>query len=215
MKELDFLYHGKTILHFGKHQVIFSENIKPLGVYCIKKGKVKITTNGTQPGIQQILHIAREGEVLGVDDVISDSVLHYEAETLEETEICLIDKETFLTLLDSNPFLARDLLVRASNSEKDRDSTISRLTHYNVRERTAQTLLSLTTNYGKKTRDGVKLELNLSRRELAQLTGTVQESVVRVLSDFKKEGLIDMKRREITILNQIGLTRVYNPGLPV
>jgi len=211
--ELKFLYRGKTILHFEKHQTIFSENIKPLGIYCVKKGKVKITTTGTQPGMSQILHISTAGEVLGIDDVLSESLMHYNAETLEDTEVCLIDKETFLALLENNPTLARDLLIRASHAVKDRDSTISRLGHYSVRERTAQTLLSLTSVHGKKTHAGIKLDLNLSRRELAQLAGTVPESVVRVLSDFKKEGLIGMRKREITILNQMGLTRVYAPRM--
>jgi CRP/FNR family transcriptional regulator len=114
--------------------------------------------------------------------------------------------------LDANPALCRMLLVRTSRRLMERDLMISRMSRASVRERVAHTLLLLEAAHGKKTKAGVKLELSLSREEIAQLTGTVHESVVRVLSDFKKEGIIRLQKREITILDPTALRKIYNPS---
>ena len=207
--QIETLFRGKNCLHFGKHEMIFSAHSKPLGVYCIKSGMVKLTNHGTQPGIEQILNIAKAGEVLGLDDALGDHFFHYNAETLEETDICLIEKATFIDLMADNALLSQEILKRAFASVKDRDASISRLTQYNVRERTAQTLLSLIAEHGVRTQEGIKLDLNLTRKEIGQYSGTVQESIIRVLSDFKAEGLIDLEKSEITILDANLLCRVF------
>jgi CRP/FNR family transcriptional regulator len=172
---------------------------------------VKLTNVGSQHGIEQILNIAKPGEVIGLDDAISAKFYHYNAETLEESDICLIDKDTFIGLMADNALFLQEILKRAFSSVKNRDEIISRLTQYSVRERTALTLLSLITEHGVRTKTGVKLDLHLTRKEIGQYSGTVQESIIRVLADFKKEGLIDLHKSEITILDQHALTRVFNP----
>lgn len=207
--QLNALFHGKNCLTFAKHKVVFPVDSKPLGVYCIRKGKVKLVNHGEQAGVEQILNIASPGEIIGLDDVLGEDFFHYSAETLVESEICLIDKDTFMGLMAENVDLSKEILARAFLSVKGRDAIISRLTHYNVRERTALTLLSLVAEHGVRTRVGIKLDLHLTRKEIGQYTGTVQESIIRVLSDFKSEGLIDLHKSEITILSTEGLAGVF------
>ena len=202
-------------MHFKKHQMIFNSQTRPLGIYCIKKGSVKLTNHGTQAGIEQILHFAKAGEIIGIDDVLSDNLYHCNAETLEATDVCLIEKQSFVDLMAHNPTLSQEILRRAFVSVKNRDAIISRLTQYNVRERTAQTLLSLIAEHGVRTHAGTKIDLQLTRKEIGQYTGTVQESIIRVLSDFKKEGLIDMCKSEITILKETALTEIFSPEAKV
>ena len=191
--------------------MVFSVNSKPLGVYCIRRGMVKLVNHGEQVGIEQILNIASPGEIIGLDVVVGEQSFHYSAETLEETEICLIETDTFVDLMAKNVELSKEILARAFNSVKGRDAIISRLTQYNVRERTALTLLSLVAEHGVRTKAGIKLDLHLTRKEIGQYSGTVQESIIRVLSDFKSEGLINLHKSKITILSTELLTSVFRP----
>lgn len=206
---LNALFLGKNCLTIAKHQEVFSVNSKPQGVYCIRRGMIKLVNRGEQAGIEQILNIASPGEIIGLDVVLGEGTFHYSAETLEESEICLIDKDTFVDLMAESADLSREILKRAFSSVKNRDAIISRLTQYNVRERTALTLLSLVAEHGIRTSAGIKLDLHLTRKEIGQYSGTVQESIIRVLSDFKSEGLIDLHKSEITILSTELLAGVF------
>ena len=210
--ELDTLFQSKASRVYQKHEKIFLANTKPLGVYCIKKGLVKLTTQ--QPNNNshsEILYLAQAGELLGVGPVVREELYHYNAETVEESEICQIDKELFVSYLKNNQKFSYEVLLRSSERVKILDLTIARLAHMSVRERIAETLLFLEQRYGKTTTAGANLNLGLTREEIAQLSGTVQESVVRVLNDFKKEGLIELNKREIVIKNEKGLHQIYQP----
>ena len=79
-----------------------------------------------------------------------------------------------------------------------------------LRERLAELFLVFHGRYGKKTADGIKLDISLTREELAELVGTTQESVIRLISEFKNDGLISARGREITLLDVDGLAQTAN-----
>ncbi|MDZ4224926.1 MAG: helix-turn-helix domain-containing protein, partial [bacterium] len=84
------------------------------------------------------------------------------------------------------------------------------IVHKNIRERLAELLLVFEKKYGKKVQNGVRLNISLTREELAELIGTTQESVIRLISEFKQDGLIAVDGRIITILNHDRLIETAN-----
>jgi len=211
--ELDHMALKKESFHFGRHQFIFKANTKPKGIYCLRNGLVKLSCFRPPPERAPILHIAQQGEILGAGPILLNTPHLLNAETIEETTLCLIETDAFLTFLDNNPKFARELLMRAFAQLSERNHHLCRLAGRSVRERIAEVLLFLKEDHGKDIPLGVQLDINLSRHELAQLTGTVHESVVRALRDFKEEKLIDLKGRKIVILDEKGLQKICGPAI--
>ena len=158
------------------------------------QGKVKIFTRGDS-GKEQIIHIAKEGEVIGFRAMFSGDPYKLSASTLEESNICFITKENFLDMIDSNATLRKGIMKELSKELGERAVFITNMSQKSVRERLAYSLLILGDIY--------KPDLiNLSREDLANFVGTATETLIRLLKDFKDEGLIEIHARKLEVLDQ-------------
>lgn len=197
-KDLKLLEQCKTTNHYKKKQIIFYEGNPVVGLYCIQSGKVKLyKTSGD--GKQQILKIARGGDILGHSALLTESPHIVTAEVIEESDICFLDKTKFLSVLRANLPVSLKLLGQLSRELSHAEEQVLDLAYKSVRVRFVEFLLTLKQSFGVYERGVYRLQISLSREELAQAIGTTVETVVRLLSEFRTEGLVEVERRSIAI----------------
>jgi CRP/FNR family transcriptional regulator len=161
---------------------------------------VKIFTRGDE-GKEQIIHIAKEGEIIGFRAMFSGESYKVSATSLEESNICFISKDDFLNMIDTNPTLRNGIMRELSKELADRAIFITNLAQKSVRERLAFALLILNDVYNGD-------EINLTREDMANFVGTATETLIRLLKDFKEEGLIEIHTRKLEIVDKAKLERV-------
>lgn len=192
-EEVDETTIKKSCQSFKKSQTIFAEGSFPRGVYCINQGKVKIYALGDE-GKEQIVHIAKEGEVFGFRAMLSGQPYRLSASTLEDASICFIAKDDFLAMIDKYPGIRNSLIQELSKELGERAVFITNLAQKTVRERLAYSLVTLYNIYGED-------PINLSREDLANFVGTATETLIRLLKDLRDDGYIDTQARKIYITN--------------
>ena len=185
-------------------QIIFHEGRAPQGVYCLNEGKVKIYRLGND-GKEQVVRIVTPTSFFGLRALISGWNYSTSAVTLEDSVVCLIPKRAFLKVTLKYPDVSHCLMVFLSSMLEDAENKLLSLAQKPVRERLAETLLALHEVFNK---NGGNNHINLSRTDLANIIGTATESVIRLLSEFKDDNLIDINGRKISILNFEELKKV-------
>ena len=193
---------------FRKGQVLFAENAMPVGLFCIHSGKVKLSTQGID-GKEQIMRLAKSGEIIGYRALVSNERYHLSAIALEDCSACVIDKTFFIDLAMQEPRIAQQIFKLISNDLKKAEDKIISLSQKNVRERMAETLLFIKATYGME-EDNKSLNVRLTREELADYIGTSTESVIRLLSEFNAAGIISLEGKKILILEHDKLVRTAN-----
>lgn len=183
---------------YKKGQMIFHEGSHPFGVYCINNGKVKLSHMGDD-GKEQIVRLLKAGDVLGYRALLSGDRYGSSAVALEDTQVCFIPRELFVNALKNDTGLAFEIMKLLSDELHKAEIKLTHLAQKPVRERLAETLLFIKETYGFE-EDGVTLNVRLSREEIANLVGTATESTIRLLSDFKKDGIVELDGRKIKIL---------------
>ena len=191
---------AKTTNTYKPHQIIFYEGNQPYGMYCVSSGKIKIYKMDNE-GHQQIVRLAGPGDIIGYRCPLADEPYSATAETLEEATICFVDKCTFFHLLETHPTTASHVMSALAKELGKAEKQTMDMVHKNIRERLAELLLIFQKKYGEKSGKGTKLNISLSREELAEMIGTTQESAIRLISEFKQDGLITVEGRDITLLN--------------
>jgi CRP/FNR family transcriptional regulator len=192
--EITLVEEQKTCAFYKKNQPLFIESSFPRGVFCLNQGKVKIFARGDE-GKEQIIHIAKEGEIIGFRAMFSGEPYKVSASTLEECNICFIGKEDFLNMIETNATLRNGIMKELSKELGDRAVFITNMAQKSVRERLAFALLILGDIYDKE-------EINLTREDLANFVGTATETLIRLLKDFKEEGIIEIHTRKLEIINK-------------
>jgi CRP/FNR family transcriptional regulator, polysaccharide utilization system transcription regulator len=198
--EISTLNSIKTCSFYKKRQSLFLSGGIPHGVYCINKGKVKVFSIGDQ-GKEHIIQIAKEGDVLGFRAMLSGEPYQVSAETLEECNICFIPKEEFINMIDTNETLRNNVIQALSKEINLRTKLLTNMAQKSVRERLAFFLIYLDSIF-------IDEPINLSREDLANFVGTATETLIRLLKDFKDEGLIDIQTRKVTLLKKDELLHI-------
>jgi len=195
----------KTAVNVRKGEPIFVEGENVHGVYCIKEGVCKMTKLSAN-GKDQIVKLAQRGELLGQRSLISDEAANLSAIAVEDMEVCFIPKSDIMNFFSKNNAFSMGVMKSVCGDLKEADETLVNLAQKNVKERLAQTLLYLEEKFG--VLADKSLRLQLSREEIASIIGTATESCIRLLSEFKKLGLIELQGKKITILDKVKLKRL-------
>lgn len=203
--QIDLIERQSTITTYAKDQVVFYEDTTPFGVYIILKGKVMLYKTGTQ-GKRQIFELCSDNDLFGFHAVINDEVYPDSASTLEVTTLQFIPKHVFLEIVKSSPNFSFEIIRALSSEFREFVNFETMLAQKPVRERVAIVLCRLY-NFYKGNID--KVIIPLSRNDLADLCGTVKETLVRVLTEFKKSGHIkSVGLKEIEILDPDSLQKI-------
>ncbi len=184
---------------YNKKEIIFAENSHPAGIYFIDKGKVK-TYKVNEDGKEYITGIYNAGEFIGYTAVLEDTDFTETAAALEECEVCQILRHDFLTLLYSNREVANKFIKLLSNNLIEKEQRLLSLAYNSVRKRVAEALLMLQKRYTQNETQNDPV-IHISREDLSNIVGTATESLIRTLSDFKSEGLIELKAGQVKIVD--------------
>ncbi|KAB1069201.1 Crp/Fnr family transcriptional regulator [Tamlana haliotis] len=195
----------KTSHTIKKGEVIFEEGEMLNGVYCIKDGICKLSKL-SENGKDQIVKMVVKGQLLGQRSLISEETSNLQATALNEMEVCFIPKSEIIADLQKNPKFSFEVLKDMAHDLRDSDDIIVNMAQKSVRQRLAETLIYIHENFGTNPDD--TLSVLLSREDYAGIVGTATESAIRVLSQFKKEGLIEAVGKYIKIIDFAGLERV-------
>lgn len=197
----------KTSKIIKKGESIFEEGDYINGVYCIKDGVCKVSKM-SENGKNQIVNLVKRGDLLGERSLISEEVSNLNAIALEDMEICFIPREEIIRDLEKNPNFTMDILKTMANSLKMSDNLVVDMAQKSVKQRLAETLLNLDAKFGKDETGAINVQL--SREDIASIIGTATESAIRLLSELKKNKLIEFKGKNIIIANKTGLEKIAN-----
>lgn len=207
--DLEFLESRMVTSKYLKGKTIFSEGSYPSGIFYIISGKVK-KYKVDRDGREQIIYVCINGELLGYPALLSEEPFCDSATTLEDSIIAFIPKADFLQILNQSTELSTRLLKNLSHKFGVLENSIATFAHKSVRERLALSLLILREKFEEKGRGNKEIEIILSREDLSNIVGTAVETLVRLLHDFKVEGLIATEGRKISVLNAKALVKIAN-----
>ena len=207
--DLQFLNEEKITSSHKKGQLIYEEGQKSPGVYCVREGKIKVYKN-SQDGREHIIRVALPGEFLGLKSLLSGNPHSVSAAAIEDSVICFIPKPDFFQLMIRYPGFTQSIVLVLSKLLEEAETRMMSLAFKPVRERLAETLLFLFNSFYPESGRSSKVYLNLTRMDLANIIGTAQETVIRLLSEFKEEKLIAIKGRKIFLLDPKKLATISN-----
>lgn len=193
-EELKKLSLERRVKHYKKREVIFEEGDYPRYLYFVNSGKVKVFKTN-EDGKEYIIDIFMDGDFVGYNDLIRDSKYAEGASALEDTDISLIPREDFLTLLHANRDVASQLIKMLANNVTEKEEQLLNLAYHSVRKRVANAILLLSEKEG-------DTEINILRDDLARIVGTAKESVIRMLTEFKEDGYIEINDGAIVLKNR-------------
>ncbi|MGZ5253623.1 MAG: Crp/Fnr family transcriptional regulator [Flavitalea sp.] len=209
IEEYNALTANMTEHIYKKGEIVFREGSFASGIFFIKQGKVK-KYKVDKTGREQIIYVANTGELVGYHALLSEERYSDSAAVLEQSNIAFIPKEDFLEVLENSKVLSQRLLKTLSHEFTVLSNNVATLAQRSVRERFAMQLVLMREKYKENFIPGNLVEINLSREDLAGLVGTARENIVRILKDFKKEGILETKGRKIIIKDVIKLLQISN-----
>jgi len=194
--ELKRISSCKTSRFIKKGEVIFEEGATLNGVFCVKDGVCKLSKLSAN-GRDQIVKLVIKGDLLGQRSLISDESANLSAIALNDMEVCFIPRSEIIGDLKKNTNFSMDVMQKMAHDLKESDNIIVNMAQKSVRQRLAETLLYIHEHFG--TGEDDTLSVVLSREDYANIVGTATESAIRILSQFKKDGLISTIGKKIKI----------------
>jgi CRP/FNR family transcriptional regulator, cyclic AMP receptor protein len=184
---------------YPKGSVLFVEGEQPRGVFILCSGRVKLTTSSTE-GKTLIVKVAEPGEVLGASASILGRAYEVSAETLEPAQLNFIRRDDFMKFLSTYSeacmHTAQQLSEKYHAAQREiRSLGLSQTTG----EKLARLLLDWCDRSGETTAKGVRVTVLLTHEEIAQMIGTTRETVTRLLSDFKRKKILDVKGSNVFV----------------
>ena len=206
-EELETVHFGKGCSLYKRGNIIYHEGHRINGFYCVQSGIVKVYKTGMD-GKEQIIRFAKEGDIIGFRSVLSKELACTTAKVIEDAVLCFIPSENLFQLVRENAAFSMQLMQLTCRELGEANNFITDIAQKTVRERLAEILLILMDSFGL---DNKKvLQISLTREELANMVGTATESVIRLLSEFKADGLIELHGRKISLLNIPALRKISN-----
>lgn len=207
IKALQELVETSAVNFYKKKRLIYAEGNHPVKLYYIQKGKIKtFKTNDDGKGLTVGLY--GERDYVGFTSILEGTIYKETAEAIEDTTLVIIDRDEFEKLLHKNKEVAHQFIQLLAQSVTDREKQLVGIAYNSLRKRVAEALVLLQKKYTKDNED--KFSIHISREDLAHIAGTATESIIRTLSDFKSEKLIDIKEGAIIILDEKKLAELLN-----
>ena len=195
-KTLEDLKDESNTNTYKKKQLIYKEGAHPHYLYYIIKGKVK-TYKTHEDGKDLVIDLFNEGDFFGYVSLLEGSTYKENAESMEVTELALIPKKDFEDLMNCNPATAQKFVGLLAKNLAEKEKHLLGIAYNTLRKKVADALVSLQKKYH--TNKNEPYLIDISRDDLATIAGTATESLIRTLSDFKSENLIDIKSGKVVI----------------
>ncbi len=188
-------------------EVIFRQGDPGTSMVVILSGSVRVVTSSAE-GKRLGLAILGEGEVVGEMALLEGGIRSADVITEEPTELLVLERRDLIPFLEHNPRICIMLLEVLSGRLRQTTETLSDRTFLSLEARLAKALLRLAEVYGRETADGVRIEMKLSQRAIGEMVGASRESVNKQLQAWSDEGIVQLKRGYVAVLQPEGLTRI-------
>jgi CheY-like chemotaxis protein len=209
-----FLVKHYQTIHYKKKHTLFGAGSSPMALYFISKGKIKLSQFNAS-GNEYITTLCGEGDFLGYLALLEEVAYAETAEIIEDAEVVVIPKADFMTLIFQNQQVANHFVRMLASDVSEHQQQLLKLAYQSVRKRLAEALLMYERKFHSQTDETAGVMPNklppaiiLSRENWSHLVGASTETVIRILSDFRAEGLIDITDTHITLLDVDKLTRL-------
>lgn len=202
-EQLEAIHAAQSTRTYQKGQILFYEGNRAFGLHYLNSGKVKLSTF-TPDGKVYITRIMTAGDLLGCHAFFTGETYAVTAEVLEEATVCFLEQDDVHRLFDANPLFGMQLINKLGKQLRSAEHKAADIAYKSVPERLAELLLTLRDSCGEPlSEDQVRLDISLSREDLASMIGTTVETIVRTLSRFRQLDLIGSEKKQI-VLKSVG-----------
>lgn len=202
LEAIKHLSENRELRHYRKKDLVFREGENPRWLYFVESGKVKIYKT-SDDGRELIVKVAQEGDFLGFLALFSENTYPESASALEDCTIKLVPRQDFVALVFGNRDVNARFIKMLAGHIAEREQQLIELAYNSVRKRAATTLAHLCEQSG-------SMEVHLLREDLAALAGTAKETLIRTLTDFRNEGMIDIRDGVVHVLKLEKLKTLSN-----
>lgn len=186
---------------YKKGELVILEGTMLESLIIVNSGRVKAYRN-TSEGKEHILYIFSEGDFFGEKNLFLNREATYNAEALEDTGICTINKAAFQQLMRENPDLSFKVMEELCSRLLRLENTIESMGTRNVELRVNTVLVEFSEKYGRQHENGILVELPMSREGIANYIGLTRETVSRKMSLLQEEGIINVVgNKKVVILD--------------
>ena len=192
---------------YKKKQVIYSKGNHPQKLFFVRSGKVK-TYISNDDGKGLTIGLYTDGDFLGYTALLEGGTYKESAEAIDDCIIAEVPIESFEKLLYHNAEATKKIIQLMAKNIREKERQMLDIAYNSLRKRVANALMILLNKYRKPGED--IFSIHLSREDLANIAGTATESLIRTLSDFKTERLIEINGSKITVLNEKNLAGMLN-----
>lgn len=190
---------------YRKKQIIYREGSHPHYLFYLISGKVK-TYKTHEDGKDLVIDLFNEGDFMGYVPLLENTTYKETAEALEDTELALIPRKEFEMLVNSSPGVAKKFIGLLSKNLIEKENHLLGIAYNTLRKKVAEALVSMQKKYHTNRKDPYIIDI--SREELATIAGTATESLIRTLSDFKSEKLLEIQSGKILLHDDGKLERL-------
>ncbi len=204
---LEKLTDSKIVNRYKKKQRVYAEGNHPHSLYYLSSGKIR-TYKINELGKELTISLYNAGDFFGYNALLENSAYKETAETLEESEINIIGREDFEILVNNNKKVAQKFIKLLAHNVSEKEEQLLNLAYNSLRKRVADAILSLSKKFKKE--GAIDFTIHISREDLAHIAGTTTESLIRTLSDFRNEKLIEAEAGYVKVLNEKKLLDMLN-----
>jgi len=192
---------------FKKKQTVYSEGNHPNSLFYVLKGKVK-TYRTNDDGKELVTELFSQGDFIGYIALLEGAIYKDTAEALEETELAVIPKGDFEELINNNREIAQKFIRLLAKNISEKENQLLGLAYNSLRKKVAEALILLQKKYSHPKEE--EFVIDITRESLATIAGTATESLIRTLSDFRNEKLVEIKNGNVVIINLKKLENLLN-----
>ncbi|MBN2165767.1 MAG: Crp/Fnr family transcriptional regulator [Marinilabiliaceae bacterium] len=205
--QIEYLNQNIICNQYHKGTVIIHEGSRTSSIYVVIKGISKTYSTGFD-GKEQILRFEKPGDIIGFNSLLNEEISNTSTKVIYESIVYQIPGEQFINIIKANPDFSLSLIRKACKELNTTNKYLTDVAQKKVKERLAEILLFMHNTFGVDSENFINI--SLTREEMANMVGTATESAIRLLSEFKHEGLIYIEGRKIKLLNKKQLARIGN-----
>jgi len=180
---------------YMRKQTLYQEGKRPRFLYYLVKGKVKAFRTH-EDGKEYITDMFSEGDFMGYSSLLEDKNYDHSAVVLEDAEVMQVPREDFLQMVYGDINVATKFIRIITQNVKEKEARLLNLAYSSLRKRVANALADLHDKYASGHKDTI---IDISREDIAHYVGTATESLIRTLSDFKAEKLVEIREGKIRV----------------
>jgi len=194
------LYASMVKVELNRGEVLFDEGENGDRLYIIEEGKIKLGSSSGD-GRENLLAILGPGEMFGELSLFDPGPRSLSASAVSDSVLYELEHSALVRVIEERPAVAKHLLTALARRLRRTNEALADLVFSDVPGRVAKALLDLSTRFGERVDEGIRVAHDLTQEELAQLVGASRETVNKALADFAGRGWVRREGRAVVLLD--------------